>query len=386
MIVLLLKITLVLALALAIQPLLKRSSAATRHLVCVFGLAGALLLPFTLLTPLEAGVFRIGLPSLVSVSRAAVHTRSFPRFSEMAGILWIAGSTLLLLRIALGYVTLARLLRKATPACPAGTVPVFFADISVPVVSGLVRPVILLPRAAEYWPLSQRNAALNHELQHVVRKDLWTTLAGHLACAAYWFHPLVWLIAGRLRQEQESACDDAVLVSGFDPASYAEALVAAARQLTSTTLIGCHMLTTQTLKSRIARLFEGGLARTPSRSSLRIATVASLLSIAVVGMLAAADDQIYKVGNGVTVPKVLYKVDPEYSEAAQADKIAGTVTLQLVIEPNGLPSDITVVNGLGEGLDEKAVEAVQQWHFEPGTKDGEPVRVRAIIEINFRLK
>ena len=385
MIVLLIKITLLFAMALAAQPLLRRSTAALRHLVCASALAGALLLPLTLLSPSQAGLVHLGALSVAADSQAALQTTAHWPLLRLIEILWATGSVWLLLRIALGYFTLARLLRKATRLEDSRSVPAFFADISVPVVSGLLRPVILLPLAAEQWPLSQRNAALNHELQHVGRYDLWTMLSGHLACAVYWFHPLAWAVARRLRDEQESACDDAVLTSGFDPASYAEALVAAARHLTSTRLIGCHMLTTNSLKSRIARLFDSGLARIPSRAGLRAAAAVSVLSIGMVGIL-AANDRVYKMGDGITPPRVLSKIDPDYTEEARAAKVAGTVVLSLVIGADGLAKDINVVGSLGSGLDEKAVEAVQKWLFQPGLKEGEPVQVMATIEINFRLK
>src|SRR5262249_37970725 len=157
--------------------------------------------------------------------------------------LWLAGAALFLLRLAIGHLQLVKVLRRATPG---DGFP--YSDVSVPMVAGLFRPVILMPRAAESWPASQLAAALRHEHAHLQRKDLWTSLIAHLACAVYWFHPLAWAIARQMRHEQETACDDAVLCSGFEPASYAEALIAAARQITSTSLIGCHM-TQKTLKS-----------------------------------------------------------------------------------------------------------------------------------------
>jgi TonB family protein len=319
--------------------------------------------------------------------------------SEILAVVWAVGSGLLLLRIAIGHLTLSRLLRDATPLDTASPTPVYFANVSVPVVAGLVNPVILLPRSAEAWTASQRSAALKHELQHVDRKDLWTMTIGHVACAIYWFHPLVWAVARLSRQEQESACDDAVLASGFEPASYADALVAAARHITSTNLIGCHMLTRKTLKSRIARLFDSGLARIPSRAGLRGAVLASVAAIALVGMLVGTQrasgqqgagqggsGQASRVGGGVSAPRVLSKVDPEYTTEAHDAKLSGTVLLSVVVGTDGTAHDINVVKPLGMGLDEKAVEAVQKWHFQPGMKNGEPVNVRAQIEINFRLQ
>jgi TonB family protein len=94
---------------------------------------------------------------------------------------------------------------------------------------------------------------------------------------------------------------------------------------------------------------------------------------------------IYSVGNGTTPPSVLTKVDPEYSEEARKAKYSGTVTLSIVVNTDGKAEDIKVVKSLGMGLDEKAVEAVQKWRFKPGQNKGVAVKVRAQIEVNFRL-
>ncbi len=92
-----------------------------------------------------------------------------------------------------------------------------------------------------------------------------------------------------------------------------------------------------------------------------------------------------RLPEGVTAPRVLSKVDPSYSPLAKAAAYGGTVVIDVVVAPTGEPRDIRVVRGLGLGLDEKAIEAVQQWKFQPGTKEGQPVAVKATIEVNFRL-
>jgi len=94
---------------------------------------------------------------------------------------------------------------------------------------------------------------------------------------------------------------------------------------------------------------------------------------------------VFKVGGGVSQPSVLTKVDPEYSEEARKAKYSGTVMLQIVVYTDGHAGDIHVVKSLGMGLDEKAIEAVEKWKFNPGMKAGQAVNVRATIEVNFRL-
>ena len=103
------------------------------------------------------------------------------------------------------------------------------------------------------------------------------------------------------------------------------------------------------------------------------------------GSKEAAVSSVFRVGGGVKAPSLLYKMEPEYSEEARAAKYSGTVLLRLVVDVDGRAKNIEVVNGLGLGLDEKAVLAIQQWKFKPGERDGVPVPVRAQIEINFKL-
>ena len=94
---------------------------------------------------------------------------------------------------------------------------------------------------------------------------------------------------------------------------------------------------------------------------------------------------VYRVGNGVTAPQLIYKVEPQYTEEARAAKYQGTVLLFVEVQADGTAANIRVVRSLGLGLDEKAIEALRQWRFKPGTKDGVPVPVAATIEVNFRL-
>ena len=96
-------------------------------------------------------------------------------------------------------------------------------------------------------------------------------------------------------------------------------------------------------------------------------------------------DGVYRAGNGVSKPQLITKVEPEYSEEARKAKFQGIVVLAIVVDPNGNAINPRVMKSLGLGLDEKAIEAVRQWKFKPGYKDGKPVPVAATVEVNFRL-
>jgi len=82
---------------------------------------------------------------------------------------------------------------------------------------------------------------------------------------------------------------------------------------------------------------------------------------------------------------LILKVEPEYSDEARRIKLSGKVLLKIIVDAKGVPSEIRVVQPLGFGLDEKAKEAVQNWRFRPGMKDGKAVPVEAVVEVSFRL-
>ena len=96
-------------------------------------------------------------------------------------------------------------------------------------------------------------------------------------------------------------------------------------------------------------------------------------------------DGVYHVGGGVSAPVLRFKVEPEYSEDARKARMQGTVVLRIEVWPDGKAHNIHVVRSLGLGLDNQALRAVRQWVFQPGTRDGIPVRVEANVEVSFRL-
>ena len=88
---------------------------------------------------------------------------------------------------------------------------------------------------------------------------------------------------------------------------------------------------------------------------------------------------------GIVAPRAVSAPDPEYSDEALKTHLEGTAVLKLTVDPEGKPRDIKVFVPLGSGLDEKAVDAVKTWRFEPATKDGKPVAVQIYIEVQFHV-
>jgi beta-lactamase regulating signal transducer with metallopeptidase domain len=103
--------------------------------------------------------------------------------------------------------------------------------LGVPVTWGIVYPVVFLPQDANSWPEERRRYVLVHEMAHVKRLDAFTQLVAQFALAIFWFNPLVWLAASRMRRERENACDDYVLTHGTKPSEYASDLLEIVRSI-----------------------------------------------------------------------------------------------------------------------------------------------------------
>ena len=101
----------------------------------------------------------------------------------------------------------------------------------MPMVIGSHRAVLVLPSSFSEWEQTRQQAVLSHELGHIKRYDCATQLLGQVLCAAYWFHPLSWIITRRLQSEAEAACDDLAIQTGSEPSQYAEHLLTIARSL-----------------------------------------------------------------------------------------------------------------------------------------------------------
>jgi TonB family protein len=96
----------------------------------------------------------------------------------------------------------------------------------------------------------------------------------------------------------------------------------------------------------------------------------------------------YRPGNGVTLPRVLREVRPNYTSDAMRAKVQGIVMLECIVKPDGSVGDVQVIRSLDStfGLDQEAIKAAKQWRFAPGTRLGEPVPVLISIELTFTLR
>ena len=94
----------------------------------------------------------------------------------------------------------------------------------------------------------------------------------------------------------------------------------------------------------------------------------------------------FRIGEGVSVPTIVSRIDPTYSQQAREERLQGTVALEAVVLEDGSARVVSLIRGLGLGLDENAVQALERWTFEPSMKDGKAVKIALTIEVNFRLR
>jgi beta-lactamase regulating signal transducer with metallopeptidase domain/HEAT repeat protein len=281
---LLAKATLILLVALGITLTMQRASAGARHLVWLVTLAALLLvpgltawapIPIRVLPPASKAVSNAKSPNVASplpaantvdlvnkseklsidtpiastidASPAAViggKIAASPVLSVLSIIFLVWAAVLLVIAASLGYATLMvhRIVNRARPLDSSDWLSPLFEvsdrlaleepprllrseDAKMPFACGVFRATIVLPAECDSWSLDRRRAVLLHELAHVRRHDLIGHTLSRLACAVYWFHPLVWTAAKQLRSESERACDDLALACGARATDYAEHLL-----------------------------------------------------------------------------------------------------------------------------------------------------------------
>ena len=94
----------------------------------------------------------------------------------------------------------------------------------------------------------------------------------------------------------------------------------------------------------------------------------------------------YRPGSGIEPPSLLKEVKPDYSEEARRRGIEGDVVMEIVVRHDGTVGDVRVLQGLGHGLDERAIAAVRRWRFAPATRRGAPVDVLVEVAMEFKLR
>src|SRR6478735_5598751 len=164
----------------------------------------------------------------------------------------------------------------------------------MPFACGVFNPTIVLPAECDDWSLDRRRAVLLHELAHVRRHDLVGHTLGRLACALYWFHPLVWTAAKQLRSESERACDDLALTCGARAADYAEHLLDIVTSVRgdATPSVALAMARRKEFEGRMLAILDPDLRHSSPSRKQSAALIGSLALIAIiVGAAAPAPRQ-----------------------------------------------------------------------------------------------
>jgi len=245
-----LRASFLLALSLAMLPLLRGTSAALRRWLILLGSIAALTVPLLAWAFPGRPVVHVASPALVGrvvaealspnmapvPPQAAQHARAPSASSPLApstGLfsIWAAGALFVVARVLRGAVWTRRLSAAATSPESARPGVLISSSIEAPVVIGVLRPIVLLPTESQSWSAERLQAVLLHEFSHVRRYDGLALLIAQLTCALYWFQPLAWLARNQLRRECELAADEAVIAAGLRPTSYAQHLLEIARGL-----------------------------------------------------------------------------------------------------------------------------------------------------------
>ena len=258
------RVSAILGFALAAMPLLRGASSSARRLVLALALSGALVLPivsrFAPSWDLESPAVASALHGVIVLEPAVdakgamgdapnaridapqaapqTHVNRRIDLSVWFVVLWGLGVHCVLARLAVGIVRARALVREATTA-RAWSNAILRAEqatgarasvkmtsaLDAPAVTGVLRPVVLVPPLSETWSENRKYAVLLHELAHVRNYDCLIAIIAQLACAVHWFNPLAWLAVRRLRLERELAADDAVIAAGERASTYAEDLM-----------------------------------------------------------------------------------------------------------------------------------------------------------------
>lgn len=161
-----------------------------------------------------------------------------------------------------------------------GTALLVSNELRSPISWGVLRPTIVLsPKAVA--ASGEAEAIIAHELAHVARLDWAKLLGARVACAVFWFNPLVWMLARESHQLREEAADDAVLMADIDGPDYATLLVGAARHDNQGALLAAHGVAPgkDSLKRRITRVLDGSLKRGPASASWMLMSLVVLAGI-----------------------------------------------------------------------------------------------------------
>lgn len=260
-----------------------------------------------------------------------------PGWAFWALMTWLAGVMIVALRMLVGTLSVWWIVRRAQPVEDDSWTslmeflvwqlelkrPVRLLEsrgVSMPITCGMFRSVVLIPKGADEWAEERRQVVLSHELAHVKRRDCLTQMLAQLACALYWFNPLIWIAARRLRVERELACDDYVLSTGTRASDYAGHLLDLARTMRSahfSSLTAVAIARRSQLEGRLLAILDPGLKRRGLKRSS--AAVVAILLACIVLPLSALRPATRAEASSEASQKSKPSADADKSPAKSAD-------------------------------------------------------------------
>ncbi len=241
----LIKATVIAAIGLAAAWMARHKRAALRHAILAATFAMLLALPVACVAipafrisipartepPVVYVVPTAEIPTVVEVSSPVTRSANWP-LSMYLELAWVAGVVVFFAPVIAGLWQIRALRRSAIPWTRGVNVLLLHEELQGPMTCGILRPVILLPCDAEFWPEDDLNRAMIHEQEHVRRADWLTQCIARVICSLYWFHPLVWIAWRKLVLDAERSCDDAVLGQS-EATAYASQLVDLAKRMST---------------------------------------------------------------------------------------------------------------------------------------------------------
>ena len=370
-----------------------------------------------------------------------VYPVQFPRFwihgINLFGFLWLSGSLFFLIRFFFGVFSLRKFKKNMAPVESSTVedalqdarsvfslkknIPVFTTpNVLSPVALGILKPFILLPRSSlEKMRPSQMTGILIHELSHIYHQDLLIGVFQRLMTILLWWNPLSFNLSKALSRAREEISDNCVLLRNTSK-EYAECLVDLAergnflkRLPVATAMASSHI----PLKERVTFILskERNMETRLKKSSFwALVLTAGLCLIFISGTRTTfaaytseefpsakqdkpvvqqdiqavkqeqKEEKPVKATQDITPPKLIKKVDPVYPEIAKQAGVQGDVVIEVTTDIHGKVTETKVIRSVPL-LDQAAIDAIEQWIYEPFIIDGQPRPVLFTVTCRFKL-
>jgi TonB family protein len=296
-----------------------------------------------------------------------------------------------------------------------------------PFVIGILNPKIILPKNWDNWTIDNKRTVLYHEYGHIIEKDHLINILKLIIQAVYFFNPLVWLLIKKLNQYSEMLCDDFTIDAlNSNQINYSKHLLKISEMTKTLRRIGSKSLafseSFKSIKNRINYQFKKKENNFMKELNLKSVILLLLFSAVIMPFSwqcnttkttrtfeNAQSSRIFEFEDVSKKPKMINKVRPEYPESARKEGLEGIVVITITINETGSVENAEIFQALNDSvqfitdesgkrevkfinksniitsLDQSAINAATKIKFEPAELNGQPVKVKMNIPLNFRL-